>query len=75
MLSVLYQGVIIGAFCFTIWIWLIRRHAASRVAVFGFIAPLVGVLLGAFALHEPISAALVVSAALVALGIVFANLW
>lgn len=75
LLAVVYQGVIIGAFCFTIWTWLIHRHAASRVAIFGFIGPVVGVLLGAFALNEPISLALIASTALVALGIIFANLF
>jgi MFS family permease len=31
--AVVYQGLIIGTLCFTIWTWLIRRHAASRVAI------------------------------------------
>ena len=75
LLAVIYQGVIIGAFCFTVWTWLIRRHAASRVAIFGFIGPVVGVFLGAFALHEPVSHALIASTTLVALGIIFANLF
>ena len=73
--SVMYQGMIIGAFCFTIWTRLIRHHAASRVAIFGFIGPVVGVLLGAFALHEPISPTLIASTILVALGIITANLF
>ncbi len=73
--AVAYQGLIIGTLCFTIWTLLIRRHAASRVAIFGFIAPLVGVFLSAFLLHEPLSTPLLVSAALVAVGIVLANIW
>lgn len=71
--AVLYQGLIIGTLCFTIWTWLIRRHAASRVAIFGFVAPLVGVGLSAVALGEQLTPGLLVSAGLVALGIVFAN--
>ena len=71
--AVLYQGLIIGTFCFTIWTWLINRHAASRVAIFGFIAPLVGVGLSAVALGEPLTLSLLTGAGLVALGIVFAN--
>jgi drug/metabolite transporter (DMT)-like permease len=73
--AVIYQGLIIGTLCFTIWTWLIRRHAASRVAIFGFIAPLVGVFLSALVLGEQLSPALLVSAGLVAAGIVLANLW
>jgi drug/metabolite transporter (DMT)-like permease len=45
------------------------------VAIFGFIGPVVGVFLGAFALHEPVSSALIASTTLVALGIIFANLF
>jgi len=70
--AVLYQGVVIGALCFTVWTWLIEKHAASRVAIFGFIAPLVGVGLSV-TLGEPLTPNLLVSAALVAAGIVFAN--
>lgn len=72
--AVVYQGLIIGTLCFTIWTWLIRRHAASRVAIFGFIAPLVGVFLSALVLHEQLSPMLLLSASLVAAGIVLANI-
>jgi drug/metabolite transporter (DMT)-like permease len=73
--AVVYQGLIIGTLCFTIWTWMIRRHAASRVAIFGFIAPLVGVFISVLVLGEQLSPALLVSAGLVAVGIVLANLW
>jgi drug/metabolite transporter (DMT)-like permease len=73
--AVVYQGLIIGTLCFTIWTWLIRRHSASRVAIFGFIAPLVGVFLSAFLLNESLSPMLLVSASLVGAGILLANLW
>jgi drug/metabolite transporter (DMT)-like permease len=71
--AVLYQGLVIGTFCFTIWTWLIRHHAASRVAIFGFIAPLIGVALSATILGEPLTPSLILGAALVAAGIVLAN--
>lgn len=71
--AVLYQGLIIGTLCFTIWIWLIRRHAASRVSIFGFVGPLVGVALGAVVLGEGLTPALLTSSGLVAAGIVFAS--
>jgi drug/metabolite transporter (DMT)-like permease len=72
--AVVYQGVVIGTLCFTIWAWLLRRYSASRVAIFGFISPLVGVALSVAVLGEPFTPALLVSAALVAAGIVIANL-
>lgn len=73
--AVVYQGIMIGAFCFTVWTWLLRRHAASLISIFGFISPLVGVFTSAIALGEPVTAGLVIAAALVAGGIVVANLW
>ncbi|MBN1461836.1 MAG: DMT family transporter [Armatimonadetes bacterium] len=73
--AVVYQGVVIGTLCFTVWAWLLGRHAASRVSIFAFISPLVGVFVSALVLGEPITWGLIVSAALVAVGIIFANLW
>ncbi|MCJ7822001.1 MAG: DMT family transporter [Armatimonadetes bacterium] len=73
--AVIYQGVMIGAVCFTVWTWLIRRYPAGRVAVFGFIAPLVGVVLSAVVLGEPLGPAVLASSAMVAVGIVVANMW
>jgi len=64
----------IGA-CFSVWTWLIRRYSASLVAIFGFISPVVGVILSALVLGEPLTPALLVSSGLVAIGIVFANVW
>ena len=71
--AIIYQGLFIGTFCFTVWIWLLRRHAASVIAVFGFIGPVVGVALSALVLAEPFTPALALSAALVALGVVLVN--
>jgi drug/metabolite transporter (DMT)-like permease len=73
--ALLYQGVVIGTLCFTVWTWLLKKHAASRLAIFGFIGPLVGVGASAWLLGEPLTAGLLVSAGLVAVGIVMANLW
>jgi drug/metabolite transporter (DMT)-like permease len=73
--AVVYQGIMIGALCFTVWTWLLRRHAASLISIFGFVSPLVGVFVSALALGEPVTLGLTVAAALVAGGIVVANLW
>lgn len=73
--AVLYQGVVIGAFCFTIWFYQIKRYSASAISIFGFVAPVVGVVVSALALGEPFTPVLAVSSALVAAGIVMANVW
>ncbi len=74
ILAVAYQGLMIGTLCFLIWAWLLRRHSASRIAIFGFLSPLVGVALSAIVLGEPLTPTLLLSAAMVGAGIVVANL-
>jgi len=74
IVAMLYQGAVIGTLCFTVWIWLLHRHAASAISVFGFIGPLVGVGLSTLALGEAFTPALGLSAALVAVGVVLGNL-
>lgn len=71
--AVLYQGLVIAGFCFILMIFLLRRHSASRLGAFGFITPVVGVLLSALLLGEPLSPVLLASMALVAAGIVVVN--
>ena len=73
--AVLYQGVVIGALCFTIWIGQIRRYSASALSIFGFVAPVVGVFASTLALHEPFTPILGISSALVAAGIVVSSMW
>ncbi len=73
--AVIYQGIMIGALCFTVWTWLLRRYAASLISIFGFISPLVGIFVSALVLGEPVTLGLMVAAALVAAGIIVANLW
>lgn len=74
LVTLVYQGLIIGTLCFTVWMWLLRRHAASLIAIFGFVGPLVGVALSTVALGEPFTPAIALSAVLVAGGIILGNL-
>ncbi len=71
--AVLYQGFVVAGLCFILLVFLIRHHSASRLGVFSFATPIVGVLLSAWLLQEEISPALWASVALVAVGIVVAN--
>ena len=72
--AVLYQGLVVAGLCFIIQTTLFRRYAASRLAAFGFITPVSGVLLSNLLLAEPITLAIVASLILVAAGITIVNL-
>jgi len=71
--AIIYQGVVIGAICFTVWMWQIRRYSASVLAIFGFIAPPAGVIISGVVLHETLTPLLLISAGLVAAGILVSN--
>lgn len=71
--ALFYQGVIVGGVCFAVNAVLLRRHAASRIAVFAFIAPLFGVFLAQWVRSDPLSPWLMVAAVCIAGGIVLVN--
>jgi len=51
----------------------LRRHRASRISVFGFITPVIGVLLSSVLLDESLSTGLLSSMILVGAGIAIVN--
>ena len=67
--AILYQGVIVAGFCFVTWIFLLQRHSASRLGVFGFATPLLGVALSVLLLGDALSPLLLVGMVLCAVGI------
>ncbi len=67
--ALLYQGVVIGCFCFLAWLSVLKRHPPSRVSVLFFTAPVWGLLISYLLLGERITVGLGLGAALVALGI------
>ena len=71
--SMAFQIVIVTAFSYLVWFWLIRRYAATRLASFTLLTPVFGLLLGALLLGEPITTRLVVALVAVAMGIVLVN--
>jgi drug/metabolite transporter (DMT)-like permease len=71
--ALLYQGVIVGVFCFLIWLSILKRHSPSRLTVLFFTAPLWGLLASYLLLGEGISIGLAVGAGMVALGIFLVN--
>lgn len=73
IMSMVYQTVWIGSFTFPTWFWLIRHYPAPRLASFTFITPILGVFAGWLVLDEPLTTALLVAMALVAVGIYLVN--
>ena len=71
--SLIYQGVIVGVFCFLIWLSILKRHSPSRLTVLFFTAPLWGLLASYLLLGEGISIGLAIGAGMVALGIFLVN--
>ena len=71
--AVLYQGLVVAGFCFILLTSLLKRYSASRLSVFGFITPIVGVIVSNLLLGDPISPAILLSLALVGIGITIVN--
>jgi drug/metabolite transporter (DMT)-like permease len=71
--GVLYQGLVVAGFCFILLTSLLQRYAASKLAVFGFITPIIGVIISNQLLGDPISPGILLSLALVGAGITIVN--
>ncbi len=74
VIAIIYQGLFVGGLCFAIQAVLLRRHAASQIAVFSFATPLFGILFAVIFRGDPVTPWLFVAAACVALGILLVNL-
>ena len=71
--ALIYQGVIVGVFCFLTWLSILKRHSPSRLTVLFFTAPLWGLLASYLLLGEGVSIGLAIGAGMVALGIFLVN--
>ena len=71
--SILYQGVIVAFATYLAWFWLLTRYLAGRLAVFGFLTPLFGVIMGAAVLSEPLRPVFLGALAMVGTGIWLVN--
>lgn len=72
-LGLLYQGLLVGGVCFALQAHLLKHHSASRIAVFSFLTPLFGMLLGWLFRGDRLSPWLLVTGAAVAGGIYLVN--
>jgi len=68
-----FQIVAVGAFGFLLWFWLLKIYPANGIASFGFLAPVFGVVFGWLLLGETVGESLLVSLALISLGLVMIN--
>jgi drug/metabolite transporter (DMT)-like permease len=71
--ALLYQGVVVGVFCFLSWYSILKRYPPSRLTVLFFSAPLWGLLASYLLLGEGISIGLAIGAGMVAMGIFLVN--
>lgn len=71
---VIYQAVIVAFASYLAWFWLLTKYLAARLKAFVFLSPMFGVVSAHLVLGEPLSAAFLGAAAMVAAGIVLVNL-
>ena len=69
ILGLLYQGILIAGFCFTVQAQLLKKHVASQISIFSFTTPLFGLTAARLIRTDAYSPWLLASAGLVALGI------
>jgi len=72
--SLAYQTLFMSFASLLAWFWLLRHYLASRLGVFTFLTPVLGVVLGALLLDEPLELRFVVGAAVVLLGVLTVSL-
>jgi drug/metabolite transporter (DMT)-like permease len=72
--SLAYQTFLMSFASLLAWFWLLRHYLASRLGVFTFLTPVLGVVLGALLLGEPLKPQFVVGALIVLLGIATVSL-
>lgn len=73
LLAFFYQGVVAAGLTFAAYAALLKRHPASLISSFVFMAPIFGVLLGHLILRDPLTAYLGLGLGLVAAGIFVVN--
>lgn len=69
-ISLSFQSIFVGFISYLTWFWLLRKYLASRLGVFSFLTPIMGVILGAWLLNEPIGSGFLIGTALVIIGVI-----
>lgn len=71
--AVLYLAIAGSAVTFTLYYWLMSHLPATRIALIAYLVPVFAVLVGAVALHEPLTPRIVAGSALVLAGTALAT--
>ncbi len=71
--SLAIQTILGAFFTYLAWMWMLSRYPATKLSVFVFLTPLFALAFGALWLKEPVTPTLLISIALVAVGIVLVN--
>lgn len=69
----LFQGSVVVAGGFAVWLWLLAAYPAATVASFSFLIPVLGITLGWLVFGEQMSAQILGAGFLVAVGIILIN--
>jgi len=67
--SILYQGIVVCAITFSIWLWLLKQYPAAQLGVFSFVTPIFGILFAVALLNEALELHFIVGAFFVLVGI------
>lgn len=73
VISIVSQGIFIAFLSLLVWFWLLKHYLASRVSIFTFLTPLLGVSFGVLILDEPLHAEFVWGALMVMIGVIMVN--
>ena len=71
--GLLFQSIVVVTIGFIFWLWLLSIYPASGVASFAFLTPIFGISFGWLFLNEPLNSNIMLSGALVVIGIYVIN--
>lgn len=71
--SLFFQTVIVAAISYLIWFWLLRNYLVSKVASFGFLTPIFGLIFSIIFMGDPLTSRVLIALAGVAVGIFLVN--
>ncbi|HEX7186214.1 MAG TPA: EamA family transporter [Thermoanaerobaculia bacterium] len=71
-LALFYLALVGSALPFTLYFWLLKHHAATRLSLINYAVPVVAVIVGSVFLDEPITVRMILGAALVIAGVAVA---
>jgi drug/metabolite transporter (DMT)-like permease len=68
-----FQSLFVVAFTYVLWFGLVKSYPAAQLSSFAFLTPVFGVLFAGILLSEPLSARIVASLVLIAVGLMLVN--